>query len=221
MNIPGTLLDEGWFWAAWLVWLPLFVRCVWRAPWLRFRESTHLNLWLGMIVALMLLWSMKAGVQPGLSLHFIGATVLTLCFGPQLAFIGLSLVAAAVTLNSGSGWLAYGLNTLLGAGVGVGLSQLLYRLLSTALPRHFFVYIFVNGFFATALMVVGVGFVVSVLLAVAGAYTWDYLFAEYFPYFILLGFAEAWLSGMAMTLFVVYCPGWVVTFDDARYLANK
>jgi len=221
VNLPDTLLDEGWYWAAWLIWLPLFVRSVWRAPWLRFRESTHFSLWLGMIVALTLLWSMKAGVQPGLSLHLLGATVFTLCFGPQLAFVGLSLVAAAVALNTGSGWLAYAANTALGAGVGIGLSQFLYRLLSAALPRHFFVYIFVNGFFTAALTVIGVGFVISTLLAAAGAYTWDYLFSEYFPYFILLGFAEAWLSGMVMTLFVVYRPGWVATFDDAQYLSNK
>ncbi len=221
MNLPDTLLDKGWYWAAWLVWLPLFVRSVWRAPWRRLKVSEQLNVWLGMNVALTLIWSMQAGVQPGLSLHLIGATVFTLCFGPQLAFVGLSLVAAAVAFNSGGGWLAYAANTVLGAGIGIGLSHLLYRLLSAVLPRHLFVYLFAYGFFAAALAVIGVGLAVSTLLALAGAYPWDYLFAEYFPYFILLGFSEAWLSGMAMTLFVVYCPGWVGTFDDAQYLANK
>lgn len=221
MNLPDTLLSEGWYWAAWIAWLPLFVRSVRQAPWKRLRTSEHLHLWLGMVVLLALLWSLQAGVKPGLSLHLLGATVFTLCFGPQLAFVGLSLVAAAVTFNSDGGWLAYAANTLLVAGVGVGFSQLSYRVLSAVLPRHFFVYIFVNGFFGAALTVVAVGFVISVLLAVAGAYEWDYLFSEYFPYFFLLGFAEAWLSGMVMTLFVVYRPGWVTTFDDERYLANK
>jgi uncharacterized membrane protein len=54
-----------------------------------------------------------------------------------------------------------------------------------------------------------------------GAYEWDYLSSEYFPYFLLLGFSEAWLSGMMMTLFVVYRPQWVVSFDDSVYLAKK
>lgn len=221
MNLPDTLLGEGWYWAAWLAWLPLFAHSIWWAPWLRLRDSTLLNLWLGMTVLLVLIWSMKAGVRPGLSMHLLGATIFTLSFGPRLAFIGLSLVAAAVTLNTGGGWLSYAANTLLTAGVGVGLSHLFYRLLDKVLPRHFFVYIFVNGFFGAALTVIGVGFVISTLLALAGAYEWDYLFTEYFPYFLLLGFAEAWLSGMVMTLFVVYRPGWVVTFDDESYLANK
>ncbi|HEX6733434.1 MAG TPA: energy-coupling factor ABC transporter permease [Azonexus sp.] len=221
MNLPDTLLGEGWYWAAWIAWLPLFARSVRRAPWARLKTSEHLHLWLGMIVVLLLLWSLKAGVKPGLNLHLLGATVFTLCFGPQLAFVGLSMVAAAVTLDSGSGWLAYAANTVLAAGVGIGLSQMLYRGLSALLPRHFFVYIFVNGFFAAAVTVVGVGLAISAVLALAGAYEWDYLWGEYFPYFLLLGFAEAWLSGMVMTLFVIYRPGWVATFDDARYLADK
>jgi uncharacterized membrane protein len=29
------------------------------------------------------------------------------------------------------------------------------------------------------------------------------------------------LSGMLMTLFVIYRPNWVATFDDSSYLANK
>ena len=59
----------------------------------------QLNVWLGTIVVLMLVWSMKAGVRPGLNLHLLGATVFTLMFGRQLAIIGLSIVLAAVTLQ--------------------------------------------------------------------------------------------------------------------------
>ena len=137
------------------------------------------------------------------------------------AFIGLSLVALGITVNGAAGPFAYAMNALLSAGVGVALSQGLYRLFAGLFPRHFFVYIFINGFLGAALTIIGVGFAISVLLAVAGAYSWDYLFSDYFPYFLLLGFSEAWLSGMVITLFVVYRPNWVLTFDDSRYLAGK
>ena len=221
MNLTDTLLGEAWYWAAWAVWLPLFALCVFRAPWGRLRDSEQLNVWLGMIVLLTLLWSLKAGVKPGLGFHLLGATVFTLSFGPFLAFIGLSLVTLGITLNGEAGPLAYGINALLLAGLSVLLSQGFYRLLSGLLPRHFFVYIFVNGFLGAALTIIGVGFGVSVLLALAGAYPWDYLVSDYFPYFLLLGFSEAWLSGMVITLFVVYRPNWVLTFDDSRYLMGK
>lgn len=215
------MLGEAWYWMAWVIWLACFALSLFRAPWHLLKDAERLNVWLGMVVLLTLMWSMQAGVKPGLSLHLLGATVFTLCFGPALAFIGLCLVLAGVTLNGAAGPMAYALNGLLMVGVGVLVSQALYRLLAGVLPKNFFVFIFVNGFFSAALMVVCVGLVSTVFLAVADAYSWEYLTSEYFPYFMLLGFSEAWLSGMVLTLFVVYRPNWVITFDDSRYLVNK
>jgi uncharacterized membrane protein len=221
VNLPDNLLGEGWYWAAWVVWLPLFAHCVWRAGWLRLRDGEQMNVWLGMIVLLVLVWSLKAGVRPGLSLHLLGATMFTLCFGPVLAFVGLSLVALGVTLNGDGDITSFAANALLTAGSGVAISYSLHRTSLRFLPRHLFVYVFVDGFFAAALTVCGVGLVASVLLAAAGAYDWDYLASDYLPYFLLLGFSEAWLSGMLMTLFVIYRPHWVGSFDDSIYLGNR
>jgi uncharacterized membrane protein len=221
VNLTDTLLGEAWYWAAWVVWVLLFALCVFRAPWGRLGNSELLNVWLGMVVLLVVIWSLKAGVKPGLSLHLLGATVFTLCFGPLLAFVGLSVVTLGVVLNEGTGAFAYAMNALLLGGFGVCFSQGLFLLFSQLFPRHFFVFIFINGFLGAALTIVGVGFGITVLLAMAGAYSWDYLIEEYFFYFLLLGFSEAWLSGMVMTLFVVYRPNWVLTFDDSRYLTGK
>jgi uncharacterized membrane protein len=41
------------------------------------------------------------------------------------------------------------------------------------------------------------------------------------PYLIYLAFGEATLSGMVLTLAVVYRPRWVATFDDARYISGR
>lgn len=221
MNLPDTLLNQAWYVAAWAVWVPLFVQCVRRAPWARLKDSSQSNLWLGMIVLLVLLWSLKAGVKPGLTLHLLGATAFTLCLGPQLAFIGLSAVLAGVTFNGGEGWLSFALNSLLLAGVGVATSWGVFRLAERWLPKHFFVYVFVNAFFGSALTLLVVGACIALVLALGGAYSFEYMWGEYLPYFLLLGFSEAWLSGMVMTLFVIYRPDWVATFDDSRYLANK
>ena len=221
MNLTDELLGEAWYWAAWVAWVACFARSILRAPWRRLADSEQLNVWLGMIVLLTLVWSLKAGVKPGLGFHLLGATVFTLSFGPHLAFVGLSLVTFGITLNGAAGPFAYAANALLLGGVGVGLSQVLYQVLSRLLPKHFFVYIFINGFLGAALTIIGVGFCATLLLTAAGPYAWDYLISEYFPYFLLLGFSEAWLSGMLMTLFVIYRPNWVLTFDDSRYLTGK
>jgi uncharacterized membrane protein len=221
VNLPDNLLDDVWCWIAWAIWLPVFIRSLWRAPWRRLSDSDQLNLWLGMIVLLTLIWSMKAGVKPGLSMHLLGASVFTLCFGPALAFIGLSMVLLGITLNGAAGGFAFALNSLLVSGSAIFFSQLITQTVNRRLPSHFFIFIFVNGFFGSALMVLGVGFVLTSFMAVSGVYELDYLLAEYLPYFILLGFSEAWLSGMIMTLFVIYRPEWVASFDDTRYLSGK
>lgn len=221
MNLTDDLLGELWYWAAWAVWLPLFARSVWRAPWKRLAASEQSNVWLGMIVLLVLVWSLKAGVKPGLALHLLGANLFTLAFGPHLAFVGLSLVALGVTLNGGAGVFAYGVNALILGGVSVFASYALFRFLAGILPKHFFVYIFVNAFLGSALVILCVGLASTLLLGVAGAYSWSYLFGEHFPYYFLLAFSEAWLSGMVVTLFVVYRPSWISSFDDSSYLSGK
>jgi uncharacterized membrane protein len=221
VNIPDNLLGEVWCWAAWAVWLSLFALAVWRAPWARLQDNEQINVWLGMIVMLTVIWSMKAGVKPGLSLHLLGATVFTLCFGRHLAFIGLSVVLSGVTLNGSAGFFAFAINALIMACFAVLVSDLITRLVKRYLPKHFFVFIFANGFFGAALTVLSVGLVSTLFMGVSEAYDFDYLTSEYLPYFILLGFSEAWLSGMVLTLFVVYRPNWVSAFDDSLYLAKK
>ncbi|MDR3323546.1 MAG: energy-coupling factor ABC transporter permease [Zoogloeaceae bacterium] len=196
---------------------------LWRAPWSRFKAEggRFFNVWLGMIVVLMLLWSMKAGVRPGLDLHLTGIMLLTLAFEPALAFVGLNLVLLALALNGTLPWQSFALNALMTIGVGVVLGTLIHKAVDHFLPRHFFIFVFLKGFFGAALVVIGVGLASALLYGVDGAYAWSYLWDEYLPYYLLLGFAEAWLSGMALTLMLVYRPGWVATFDDGVYLAGK
>lgn len=221
MNLPDGLLPGGWLLAAWLLFVPLFLLAVRQAPWRRLADSSQLNVWLGSTVVLVLLWSMQASVRPGLALHLIGAMVCTLVFGPWLAFLSLCIALFGVSLNGGAGWQGYAANALLMAGVGVGMSRLVLLCSERFLPRHFFVYVFANGFFGAALSMAAVGLAVSLVLGASQTYAFDEIFGEYLPYVLLLSFSEAWISGMVVTLFVVYRPQWVSTFDDSRYLREK
>ncbi|SBT07326.1 putative integral membrane protein [Candidatus Accumulibacter aalborgensis] len=221
MNLPDGLVDGDWTLIAWLLFVVVALFAVRRAPWRVLSDSARQNAFLGMIVALILLWHLQAGVKPGLAFHLLGATVFTLCFGWALAFVGLCLVLAGVSLNGSAGWQAFAANALLMAGVGVAVSHALHQVVDRVLPRHLFVYLFGHGFFASALAVMAVGVSASVLLALAGVYESEYLIAEYLPYFILLGFAEAWLSGMLTTLFAVYRPDLLADFEDAQFFGRK
>ncbi|MEF8726606.1 MAG: energy-coupling factor ABC transporter permease [Accumulibacter sp.] len=217
MNLPDGLLDTGWVMVAWTLFVGATVIAARRAPWRVLLDSSRLNAFLAMIVALILLWHLQAGVKPGLSLHLLGATVFTLCFGWQLAFLGLSVVLLGVTLNGAAGWQAFALNAVLMAGVGVGVSHTAHRLVDRLLPGHLFVFIFCKGFFTAALAVLAVGLVSSLVFALAGAYSGQYLADDYLPYFFLLGFSEAWLSGMLSTLLAVYRPQLLADGSDAPF----
>jgi uncharacterized membrane protein len=126
-----------------------------------------------------------------------------------------------VTFYGLSGWESFSVNGLLMGVLPVMASYLVYRLADSKLPNHFFIYIFVNAFIGAAIAMALTGLAASGLLALAGAYTADYLTSNYLPYFLLMGWSEALLSGMMLTLLVVYRPQWVATFDDARYIRNK
>ncbi|MDR2165306.1 MAG: energy-coupling factor ABC transporter permease [Zoogloeaceae bacterium] len=219
MNLPYPLLADAWYWLAWGVWLPWFAWALCRAPWRCFLEKPgRSHVWLGMIVVLMLVWSLKAGVKPGLDLHLTGIVLFTLAFEPPLAIVGLNLVLSGLTLNGVIAWQAFALNALMTAGVGVALAHGIHRLVDRFLPCHFFIFLFLKGFFGSAMTVICIGLGFTLLYGLSETYAFPYLMEEYLPYYLLLGFSEAWLSGMALTLMLVYASGWVATFDDAVYL---
>jgi uncharacterized membrane protein len=65
------------------------------------------------------------------------------------------------------------------------------------------------------------GLTASGLLIATGAYPFEYLRSDYLPWYLLMSWAEAFSTGAALTLLVVYRPQWVSTFDDARYITGK
>ena len=221
MNFAPDLFSLAWHIVAAIVGVGVAVWVVRTAPWQRLKDGHQLNALFGAAVILTLLWSLNAGVYPGLNLHLLGAMAATLIFGPQLALVVLGLALVGVTLNGSVEWGAYPINFLVMGVIPVAFGSLYFTLIERWLPRHFFVYIFVNAFIGAAVIVLLQGATVTLALFAAGAYPADTLLSEYLPFFLLLGFSEAWLSGMALTLLVLYRPEWVASFDDRSYLMNK
>lgn len=221
MNLASSLFPATWHWGMLVLSVFILSKLLVRAPWRHLQSGSQLNLLLGFIVGLMLLWSMRAGVKPGLSLHMLGAMAATLVLGPWLGLLALAGALTGITLNGAVEWSAWPINFILMAAIPVAVAHLIQRAIERWLPAHFFIFIFVTGFAGAALTVMFQGLTASAALVAAGAYPADYLLTEYLPYFLLLGFAEAWISGAVVTLLVVYRPDWVAGFDDNRYLINK
>lgn len=221
MNLASSLFPATWHVVMLALTAFVFWQMIRRAPWQRLLDASQLNLLLGFAVALTLMWSLRAGIKPGLSLHLLGAMAATLTLGPWLALLALGCALTGITLNGAIDWLAWPINFVLMAAVPVALATAIQRGIERWLPAHFFIFIFVMSFAGAALTVMLQGVIASGAMVAAGAYTVDFLLSDYLPFFLLLGFSEAWLSGAIVTVLVVYRPEWVAGFDDERYLLNK
>lgn len=175
------------------------------------------RVFLAATAALLGLWTIRAGIEPGLDLHLIGATALTLMFGPWFAILSLSLIVAGITIHTGQ-YAAYPGNLLLMGALPVAVSWTIYRFVDRRLPNNIFVYLFLNAFFGAGVAVASVGLASTAFAALSGAYRIEHLLENYLPYYVLLAWAESFNTGMIITLLVVYRPEWISTFDDARYL---
>ncbi len=221
MNLPDHLLPEAWYWSGHALFAVVLGWALLTAPWHRFKDNLQQHVWLGACVGLMVLWSIKTGIRPGLNFHLLGATLLALMFRAQLAIVAAAIVTVAVTLSADGGWQSFSINALTMGVLPILLSYGLFRLIDKTLPNHLFIYIFLNAFLGAAITMAATGLVSTLTLVLSGAYTLDYLKAHYLPYYILMGWSEGISTGMAITLMVVYRPEWVATFDEGRYLNGK
>jgi uncharacterized membrane protein len=220
MNLTDSLIPASWLLISLLLFGAILLRAAFVAPWAVLKKPGVLNLLLGASVAVLAFWQIKTGIQPGLNLHLLGATILTLLFGPWFALLGLTLALLIATAWEGS-WQAFALNGLLMAVLPVTISWWIYRLVDGKLPNHFFIYVFLNAFVGAGVAVAAVGLAACATLAWANAYPFDYLMQNYFPYFLLMAWSEAVTTGMIMTILVIYKPHWVATFDDKHYIDGK
>jgi len=222
LHIPSNLLPP------WLVWTSnllffLFLAAAFRlAPWRElYRRPEKQHVFLGAVVALLTIWGIKAGISPGLGFHHLGATLFTLMFGWPLAVIGLTLTMAASLFLQASDWASLGVNGLLSIVIPITVSFAILKLSHRRLPDNFFIYIFVCAFFGAAAAIATSRFCAISLLSYISAYPDEKLAEESLQYLPLFMFPEAFVTGMLITIFVVYRPDWVATFDDERYLRGK
>lgn len=196
--------------------LALVAAAAWRAPWRRLGENEQSHVFLGSIVAIAVLWTITARVGPLVQLHLLGATVLYLMFGLPMALVGMAAVSAAATGAGDGDWFALGGRYLVAGALPAAISHAVLQVAERKLPPNFFVYVFGAAFFGGAVSMAG-NSLAAALLAL-GATAVPSLDDPRGPMTLMLAFGEATLTGMLITLFVVYKPAWVGTFRDDRYL---
>ena len=190
----------------------------WRI-WLDDRERQWV--WLIGLAVLLGVWSMKAGITPGLSLRFLLVTALTLMHGWQLAVIGAALVLVVLTITGQAAWSSFGANLLCMAVVPAMFTAWFHEFVHSRLPHNYFIYFFVTVFVGSAFAFNLAGLARLAVLAASGTIEAAHVGPEYFAVLPFMSFGEATVNGMVMAMAVVYRPQWVMSFDDRLYLRKK
>ncbi len=221
MELNGAFFAPAFIWLFGLLYAFSLLAALRLASWRNFRHGEYLHVFLGAVMCLVLLWHMRAQVNPGLSFHLLGVTAVTLMFGWSLAVIATSLALLGVAINSGNGWDAFVINAMVTGVLPVTLTQVLLVLIRHYLPRQFFIYVLVNGFLTAGFVGILCGYLAAWLLIWSGAYTYAELDQTFLPFFPLMFLPEAMLNGWIMTAMVVFRPEWVGSFSDEQYLKGK
>lgn len=167
------------------------------------------------------LWLLNANVMQGMHAHFLGLVSISMMFGWRLTSILVlpcSLFFSTFIIKQPAVFGAYSLIAML---LPIFLSYLFYIQSYKYLPKHLFIFIFFGGFFNAALMMASHISLWSLWLWATQQYSWSVLVDNYLVLIPLLGFPEALLNGMAITLLVVYRPHWLYDYSDKQYLWRK
>jgi uncharacterized membrane protein len=206
--------------------LLVYLFCLWltvrRLSFAAFFEDKKIqHLVFGSAASLFFLWIFRAGIYPGLNVHFLWLTALVLLLGLRWAIISSFLALLGITVIGEESWAMLGVNGMLGTLAPLCVSYLIYTLSFHKLPRHVFVYIFLCAFIPGALMIAMKMALLSCYYFINGDYDWPTVQDNYLILTTLMLFPEGMLNGMTMTLLIIYKPQWVYTFYDKYYLKDK
>ena len=203
-----------------LAWAGAFATLAWstrRLPWYKVRgDDEALRVF---AIATLMLAGMRwfnADALQGVKLHFLGATVATLMFGPRFALWSMATVSAAA-LGMRSAWQGWAADFLICGALPVLVTEAVGRFIESRLPQNLLIYVWVRGFLGGALAIAAS----NLLKSAASAWLDDPAAAAYLAATPPMMFGEGFFCGGAMALIVVYRPQWCASFDDARYLRPR
>ncbi|MFE8072792.1 energy-coupling factor ABC transporter permease [Marinobacteraceae bacterium S3BR75-40.1] len=219
MGIDHDLLSPVLFGAGWVIWLAGLAFAAIRVDWAQLAVEKPLqHCFYGGAVVLWALWQLRAGISPGLSVHVLGMTTLTLMLGWQLAVLAGALVLIGSVVTGQEAIVSLGVNGVVSVLIPVGISHGIMVWERSRNFRNFFAYIFFCSFFGAGLAIGAAGFSMALVLVMDGAYSWSTVVHDYLRYLPLIMLPEAFLNGVVVTNLMVFHPQRLLTLDESRYL---
>lgn len=205
--LPTWLLAVGWL--AFIGALATALRaCALRS----LPEGLRGHLYPASLVALLVLWQLRAVTTMGPALHVLGATLLVLMFGWRAAIVGLTLVLAGHTVNGAGDWMSFGVNGCTMVLVPVLVTQIVLSIVQRRLPNQPFGYILVSGFGGAGAAMTASLTACNVILLMIAEVDSDHTIMEFTAGGILLIFPEAFLTGTTVAWLAMFYPQAVRTW---------
>ena len=215
MNLTIELIPGAWIYISYFLLFPALILVYMSFPADWFKKNY--NIFFALSLFLMVLWYMKAGVHDGMTYHFLGATLLTLMFGWQLAILGIMLQVAILVMMEVLQWQVFAINVLVMGIIPIMITSFILSLVERIENNHFIIYFFLGTFINAAITVAISVYLTSMFMVAVDAYTYQYISYEYTPYIFLMIYPEAFLTGLVMIIMIVNFPQWVRSFDDKKY----
>ena len=205
-----------------LLYAAVLLFALYRAPWSKLTANLALqHLCFGATVALIVIWSIRAELSMGVSIHLLGMTVLCLVLGWGLAIVCASVALVLTGLATGGHWSSFAVNAVLTILLPVALTQLMMWWATQKMVKNFFIYLFFCGFFGAGLSAVLVGLSVSAALWLGDIAPWWQIQQDIITIIILTVFPEALLNGMLLSAIMVFYPDWIRSFDAKSYIDDQ
>lgn len=215
MNLTLELVPQIWIYIAYFLLFPVLFLLYFTFPTAWFKKNYNIFFAIGLF--LMVLWYMKAGVHAGMSYHYLGATLLTLMFGWQLAIVGIMIQVLILVIMEALQWQVFAVNVFLMGVIPIIITSFILSLVERIENNHFIIYFFLGTFINAAITVASSVYLTAMFMVAVDAYSYDYVTYEYTPYIFLMIYPEAFLTGLVMIIMIVNFPQWVRSFDDNKY----
>ncbi|BES72701.1 energy-coupling factor ABC transporter permease [Marinobacter nanhaiticus D15-8W] len=219
MGLTPDLIGAGWLWSMNVLLIVAIGLAIWQADWAQLVVERALQHSLfATIILLTLVWQIRAGLSPGLTIHILGITAVTLMLGWAFAILA-GLIALLFTSILGDESLAmFGINGIVTVSIPAFVSYGIMLWERSRGFHNFFAYLFFCGFFGAAIAVASAGMTMVMVLWIAGVYGWDTLLHEYVRYLPLIMLPEAFINGTVISGLMVFHPQRLLTLDESRYL---
>lgn len=186
---------------------------LWLRPWRALGNAGPPWAWIVAWATLPMLWGLDRYAHVAVLQPMSGAALLVLLAGWPLAVIALLPAALATAVAGDLGWVE-GVHRLVWLGlVPATLTLAIGAAMRRWLPKHLFVYILGRGFFATLAALALAAAALFALGPPRAQGDGDVLLAR-----LVLGFGEAFITGMLIASLVAFRPHLLATYADRLYL---